>query len=209
MSDFWHGHGHTRGLTNRPREPRLLSDVQVTVSTDIDVVSISELKDFLEVTHTEDDAQIQAHLNTALDFFDRVAGHRLDEQTRRATFDQDFHLYELPSKPVTSIDAVKTSYQGTETAQDASNFFLYADDPPEVRTKTGHAWNSPLDSVIIDYVCGYADANDVPSGIVEVIKKMVSDLYENRTSESQEGNVPRELAMNWKQLITPYMIIKL
>lgn len=195
-------------LTNQKRPPRLLSDEQESVSADFTLVSLSEMKSFLEVTHSEDDDQIRSHYKTALDWFQRITGHRIHEQTRRVRYDRAAARYELPSKPASSISDVKSSYEGDLSDEDVGQFFLYESEPPEVRVKSGQSWTHPLDFVQFDYVTGYAEKGDVPEGIGEIVRKMVSDLYEFRTSVQLEGNVPRELTITWKEMLTPYSILR-
>lgn len=195
-------------LTPRTDTPRLLSDEQTSLTTSISLLTTADLKDYLEITHSEDDTQIDAHLATARDYFDRISGHRLDRQERQALFDRASRIYELPSKPFVSLDAVESLDEGTATSEGTSNFYVYGTDAPEVKVKRAFAWSAPLDAVRFTYTAGYTSASDVPAGVAEVLKKMVSDLYEFRTSVHQEGNVPRELVMTWKELLTPYSVPK-
>lgn len=196
-------------LTRKETNPRLRSDRRASTETSISVLSLSDVKDYLEVTHSEDDSQIEDHLSTARDFFGRISGHRIDEQTREATFDRAARLYEIPSRPVNSLTKFESLDEGTATEHDVSNIYTYGSEAPEVHVKRAFAFSAPLDAVRITYTAGYPSASDVPNGIGEVLKKMVSDLYEFRTSVHQTSNVPRELVLQWKDLLTPYSILTL
>lgn len=195
-------------LTRKRSAPRLLSDDLVSTDTEVSVLSLSALKDYLEVTHSEDDEQIEGHLATARDLFGRLSGHRINEETRRALFDRASEVYEMPSRPVNAVTGFEKLDEGTATALDIDHVYTYGTDAPEVRTKRAFAFSGPLDAVRFEYTAGYTSPSEVPDGIVEVLKKMVSDLYEFRTSVHQEGNIPRELVMTWKEISTPYSIIK-
>lgn len=196
-------------LTNSVPPLRLLSDERVSTDTSFDVVSTTDLKDYLEIGHSDDDTQIEAHRATAEDYFERITGHALNEQTRESEFSRTDRLFELPVYPVRSLDAVETEDEGDTDSMDKSGFYLRGRQPTKVVKKDATAWNSPADLVRITYTAGYTSVDDVPAGVVESIKKMVSDLYEFRTSLTQEGNVPRELTLSWKQLLTPYRIFRL
>ena len=196
-------------LTEKKSSPVLISDEHQTTVTSLTVVSTSDLKDYLEVTHSEDDTQIDSHLLTAIDWFERITGHMVNEQTRKAIFDRESNEFELPSMPVSSIDSVDASEEGTKTSQTISNFYLYGSSPPCVRVKDTHSWGHPLDSVEITYTAGYSDVGDVPPGVKEMLKKMVADLYESRSSITEESGTPSELPMNWKSMLFPYSVIRL
>lgn len=197
-------------LTRRPTRPILLDDALKTLTGATDVLSTADAKDYLNVTHTDDDALIGAMINTAKDFFTRSTGHRLDDEIRTAVYDKTADVFDLPAFPVRSISAVRTLDEDSSESMTASDFYLRGNAPVRVHMLDTKTWNTPADGVEIDYVCGYDSVGDVPDGIAEVLKKMVSDLYEFRSSVTvNAGEVPRKLPMEWSMLVSPYRLFKI
>lgn len=196
-------------LTRKRRNPVLISHTRQSTTAKHTALSLADAKDFLEIGHTDDDAQISAHIKAARDIFRRHTGHYLDDQVRRAEWDQAASRMNLPAMPVRSVTAVETLYQGSATSMDPANFFLHGSQPPDLRAKSAVSFPSPRDTFAAEFDAGYASASDVPDGIEEVLRRMVADMFENRVSQSSETGTADELPMSWKRMMTPYKIVTL
>lgn len=199
-------HGY---LTTERREVRLISDSLVSVDTDIDPVTTAEVKEYLVIEHSDDDTLLDLLRTTAVSEFERMTSHYLDEQTRAATFNGAAPEYRIPAIPFGSLTKVESLDEGSATDEGASNFYVSGARPARVRIKRGTSFEHPLQEVKITYVCGYATTGDVPEQVKMILKKMIADLYEFRTSVHQEGNIPRELPMKWEDLISTVSLIHL
>lgn len=197
-------------LTRNRREPYLITDELVSVDTDIDPLSLSDAKDFLEIGHSQDDSKIELFIKSATDVFQRVSGHYIDEQTRRVEWDRVSHDITIPATPVQSISSVEILYQGSvEKSMSTGDFFLHGSNPPNIRAVETLTFPADRDTFRVEFVAGYSSKSNVPDGIFEVLKRMVADLYENRVSVDVNTGTLDELPMDWKTLIMPFKITKI
>lgn len=195
----------------RSDHPRLLFDRHLDTYAETKALRLKDAKDHLNVRHSDDDALIQSQINAVEDLFERVTGHCLDDQSRRAQFDRVNHRVRLPKTPVQEIEAIEVMYQGSvKKSLTLSNFFLYSADPYEVRSTSTVSWPHPNDAYRIEYRAGYTDDENVPDGIREVLRKMVADLYTYRTTiDVGKTGTADELPADWRTIITPYVLPKL
>lgn len=200
-------HRNAKRLTHLPSRVHLTSDERVSVDTDITPVSTDDLKAYLVIEHSDDDALLEALLDTAVAEFEARTNHYLDEQTRAATYDGVTDSFRIPAKPFGSLAKVESLDEGAATDEGASNFYVAGTEPAEVRIKRGTSFEHPLQEIKITYTCGYSSASAVPAQVVMILKKMVADLYEFRTSVHQDGQIPRELPMQWKEMLSPVSLI--
>ena len=197
-------------LTGRSRDPALIRDERLSVVDDIDVPAIGTTKDYLAITHGEDDGLLVQLTEAAQSYYERVTGHYLARQQRRAAFDLLHHYYRIPAVPFVSLDAAEIVHDGTTQALPLDDWFARDAYPPEVLAKDGISVTHDHESVRFTYTVGYDDPADVPADTLMVLHKMISDLYEDRTTLAYTNGVPRELALTWSEMLVahklPYML---
>jgi hypothetical protein len=180
-------------------------------------VTLSDMKAFLLVTGTADDALIDSFIAAATDAVERYLRVSLITQTLKLTMDgfpgySDEPLLrlgpgvhgpvsvpfllganteiELPRGPVQS--AIVTTYdrQNSSSVFDAADYFLDAAGGRIVLNE-GRIWPVNLRNraaVEVTYVAGYGNVDAVPSAIKQGIKQMVAAMYECRqVCEMPEG----------------------
>jgi len=170
---------------------------EVTVAPVSEPITTAEAKEHLRVDHSNDDTYIDSAIATARRLVESRTGKALLTQTHRMMFDgfprrvfESFsrvtHDIKLLSPPLQSISSIQ--YIDTDGATQTLSASIYTVDtaskPGRVLPAFGETWpivqSGVPNSVIIEYVCGYASASAVPEDIRHAVKFIVSHLYENR-----------------------------
>jgi hypothetical protein len=187
--------------------------VDVTVNPVNLVVSLADMKDYLSVDGTDEDAIITAMIKAATIKAQNFTGKSFITQTLKKTMDyfssnsqpmyqggcgqSDGNVYlpgtqsqepvDLPNGPLQSVTSLTTyALDNTSTVFTASNYFVDTAGQ-RVCLNSGQVWPDSLRecaAVEIVYIAGYGDnASDVPEDIAEAIKQIVAVMYEERTTE--------------------------
>lgn len=197
-----------RLISHRKDEVYRIRDDQVSQETDFVVPTKASIKDHLNLAHRQDDAHIMNLRDTVTDFFERVTGHHLQKQQRVVEFDGPSQEYMIPRAPWVSLDDITKYDEGETTSLDTSDYYVEQGPPAYVNEKTGVAITA-VTSLEITYTVGYASEDDVPSGIKHVLRIMIGDLYEYRTSAPISGQSLQEVPFDWEQIVAPYRVITL
>lgn len=188
-----------RSTTSRPR---LLSDTQVSVQSAHKVPVIPELEDYLSLPRGTDGTMLKGLRDSAKEQLASMTGHYVDQQTRRAAFDVYAERYRLPSAPVSSLDKVETTDEGSLTTETVSEWWLEDSvTPTEIRAKDAAGLTNPYDAVRFEYTAGYATRDDIPQRIETTLKKMIVDMYEWRASGEVLENTLEEVPAQWKPMM--------
>ena len=177
---------------------------------DTEIVSTADLKEHLRITFSDDDDYI--------DSFESAAVRRLEDftnlfllETNLNQFGNTFEdlniLYKSPMLSETpTIQYIK---DGAFVTLAASNYeVIAAIKPPRI-----YASNSgtipTADDVFqawkISYTVGYASASAIPAPLIQAIKIMVADMYENRQSVIV-GKIVSEIPKTAEYLMMPYKV---
>lgn len=171
-------------------------------------VSLGALKDYLRVTHDDEDGVIGGMLNAAVRAIEVRAGLALSPQGWRLTLDAapEETLF-LPLAPCISVDAV--SVTGPDGAASAVGPALYEFAPGAPgRLRRAAPWppvGPRLDGVRIDFTAGYA--GDVPAPLLQAVKALAAHFYETRAAagSARTFSVPQSV----DALIAPYRQVRL
>lgn len=158
------------------------------------VVSTADAKEHLAVLHSDHDTLIASLVAYATELVQNMASIQVPQKTLRVTL-QGFPTDEiiLPRPPVQSITSVKY-YDSDNTLQtwatDQWDSDLYVDSPwvpSVVNTRicpaSGVTWPTVYTRLVpvqINYVAGWKAAADVPGPLIQAIKIILGDLYDNR-----------------------------
>ncbi len=153
-------------------------------------VTMSDLRRHLRLVpdYVEDDSYIADLLEQAVEEVESRTWRKLCSQTWDQYFDQFATTMRLEYPPLASITSVKyTDTDGDEQTVDASVYEAGEDiGRGIVRLKYNQLWPSDVlghpDSIVVRFVCGYGDADDVPARFKHAIRLLVSDAYEHRES---------------------------
>lgn len=154
-------------------------------------VSLAEAKAQLNVTHTESDTEIGRLITAAVGDCELYHGWAYITRTLRLKLDAwpDDDEIQLPKPPCQSVTSVKYyDTAGDLQTLDSAAYQVDADSvPARIRPAYGYSWpslRSQMAAVEVTYVAGYGDDEDgVPEWIKQAVLLMLSDLYENKTTQ--------------------------
>ena len=158
----------------------------VTAPAELPVTS-DELKAFGRIETDAEDALIAALLDAAVSHVEELCWRKFVTQTWRVYFSAfRGEVICLPFGTLQSVSSVKyIDEDETEHTLSTDVYAVNADTVPgSVYLKEGQSWPDAelrtVNGVVIEIVCGYGDAEDVPEAIKTAIKLMAAHLYENR-----------------------------
>ena len=170
--------GNTTGLT-----------YTVNSVTAGDIVTASLAKQWARVDTSDDDALFTLLIEGVEEMAEKYMGLSLRTKDVTVEYAEFGNEVILPLGPHTSVDAVRTKYQGTETTLASGEYFVTGQD-----FKTLHLVESLTDQQLeVDLTVGYGAAN-VPALIKMGILKAVLSNYEDRQDvvESSGFVLPNE-----------------
>jgi uncharacterized phiE125 gp8 family phage protein len=165
--------------------------IQVVTPPASEPLTLAEVKEFLRVDHSDDDATLAIFIAAARQLCESYTRLALMPTTFEEYFD-DFPQYtgtykdeiHLSRSPVQSITYVKY-IDGNETTITA-NAADYKTDliSRPARISPDNGWfgtYETINAVFIRYVAGFADAASVPAPLKHGMLLIIGDMYENRT----------------------------
>jgi uncharacterized phiE125 gp8 family phage protein len=170
--------GNTTGLT-----------YTVNSVTAGDIVTASLAKQWARVDTSDDDALFTLLIEGVEEMAEKYMGLSLRTKDVTVEYAEFGNEVILPLGPHTSVDEVRTKYQGTETTLASGEYFVTGQD-----FKTLHLVESFTDQQLeVDLTVGYGAAN-VPALIKMGILKAVLSNYEDRQDvvESSGFVLPNE-----------------
>lgn len=194
--------------------------VPIATTDDLEVVSLSELKEWLKVNEedTLEDATIDA--------LNRHARQRLESELRRSFITKPFdqvmqetpcaYEVELARSPLVSIASIKgfTDTDATDSGgvtMSSSGYYVdTANEPGRVVALNGFAWPTATrsaNSFIVRFTAGYSTGSSgVPEPIKTAVKALVAYWYERRGDEALDDATTRQrpLPTHVKALLEDY-----
>lgn len=177
-------------------------------------LTTAEAKAHLRVDHSSEDAYIDALVKAARLGVEDWTGRSLVTQTwdlQVARFPSDGCPIALPKPPLISVTSITyVDPDGESQVWASSNYSVDAPAGefaqqglivPDFNTEYPST-QSHLYDVTVRFVAGYGDAEDVPAGILEAMRLMIANWYDNR-SDAVAGTVfARQPTVT--ALLTPY-----
>jgi len=172
-------------------------------------ISLGEAKNHLniELDDTDNNDYIKTLILTATQSAEQYLHRRLITQT--------WYLYlegwwcnglEMPFGRLQSVTSIKyKDTDGDSTTWDTANYIVDADsDPGEIVLGYEKTFPTttlyPSNPITIEFVCGYGlNGSDIEPNILHAIKLTISDLYENRETESFMPNYTK--LKTWEALL--------
>lgn len=172
-----------------------MSKTVLATGPTVEPVTIGDLRRHLRVApdFREDDSYIFDLLEQAIEEVESRTWRKLCSQTWDQYFDFFASPMRLPFPPLSSITSVKYTDLNEAEQTVATSVYETGDDIGRglVRLKYNQLWPSDVlghpDSIIVRFVCGYGDADDVPARFKHAIRLLVGDAYEHRESIVMEG----------------------
>lgn len=202
------GFGALTRDTGRRREVIRERDVEVDRLTEHSFPTLSSLKDQLNISHSEDDSHLKALRSAVVDYFQRVTGHHIHEAKREVTFDGVKRKYRIPRTPWGTLVSATVSDEASDESVDTADFFVSPGPPVTVEVKSDQSM--PVgDRTRLEYKVGYSNTDNIPEGVEQSLKVMVTDVYENRSSVPISGQTLEAVPFDWEALTRPYTVMTL
>lgn len=173
-------------------------------------LTLAEIKAHLRIDIDTEDDLVSAYLTAARAYYESAIWRALVTQTLGVQMMQwpgqdHIVLRRPPLQSVTSI--AYTDSQGNSNTFAASSYNVFANgDVGAIWLKDGQSWPSttlqPGPSILITYVAGYGDAEDVPDLDKQAIRLLTGHFYENRENVvAIQGITIAELPMAVQSII--------
>jgi len=151
-------------------------------------VTLSEVKDHLRVTHTDEDALITGLAVAARNAVEARGQIALVAQGWRLSLDvAPSREFILPLAPVLSVDEVSVVNGAAEWNVLEDSVYDFAPGSPG-RIRCKGAWPTPavsLNGVRIDFTAGWPDGLSVPADLKQAVKLLAASFYENREAAGE------------------------
>jgi len=170
------------------------------------IVSLSDMKEWLRVDHSDEDTTITAIIDSAAQSIQDYTGLHFRGTTYLASLDY-FYSAEFPYQ-ITSVTSVTyLDRAGASQTLDASKYFVdTVRQPGRIKFKnTPDLQEDVYNAVQIAGTCG---TNTPPAPIVHAVKMLAAHFYENRRAVIV-GTISSEIPYGIKAIINPYRIISL
>ncbi len=153
-----------------------------------------------------------------------IAQKRIEGRTQRPFFRAQFDLQidrfpcdgspiRLPRLPLVSVDSVWSyNTEGTSSQFGSSGYFVDTlSEPGRLCLKSGFTWPSGTrDQLagVIRFTAGYSTGNlsAIPDPLVEAVRKLATELYENREASSLGNSVNEPLPYGIEDLLSEFLL---
>lgn len=163
--------------------------ITITSAPPIEPISLSEIKVYLKIDHTDEDSLLTDLIRSARIEIETLTRRHFIERTVAQTHDcfpsgDKLELKKAPVQSITSVAYVDVS--GTNQTFSADNYRLVTDRiRPFIRLKNGVSWPSVELSndvaVTLTYLTGYGSASSsVPENVRRALRIAIAFAYENR-----------------------------
>jgi uncharacterized phiE125 gp8 family phage protein len=165
--------------------------IQIVTPPASEPLTLAEVKEFLRVDHSDDDATLAIFITAARQLCESYTRMALLPTTFEEYFD-DFPQYSgdykdeirLSRSPVSAVTYVKY-IDGNETTitANAADYKIDTISRP-ARISPDNGWfgtYETINAVFVRYVAGFADAASVPAPLKHGMMLVIGDMYENRT----------------------------
>jgi len=165
--------------------------IQIVTQPASEPLTLAEVKEFLRVDHSDDDATLAIFIKAArqlCESYTRLAlmpttfEEYFDEfPTATGTFKDEIRLSRSPVSAVTYVKYIDGN--DTTITTSASDYKTDLVSRP-ARISPDNGWFGTYDTinaVFVRYVAGFADAASVPAPLKHGMMLVIGDMYENRT----------------------------
>jgi uncharacterized phiE125 gp8 family phage protein len=161
-------------------------------------ISKAEAKLHLRVDISDDDDLITSYIITARRRAEKISGRAFVTQTWDYVLDAfpAGDTLKIPFPPLQSITSIKYyDEDGTEYTVSSGDYYVDTyGEPGRVVLKSSATWPSislrEANGVIVRFVAGYGDADDVPEEFKQAIYLLVGHFYENREAVTDARLLP-------------------
>ena len=186
-----------------------VSTKEVDAPSYTNVVSVSDMKEHLRITHTDDDRYLEALRDAACSFVEAYTNRAVTgARTVEFNYSGFSSVLELPRGPVNQINSVRytTSLGASPTYLTSAAGDWYFDtnrEPAVVRFPSPPSANTDdVAPVVISAEIG----GNLPRAMKHAILLLVAHFYENRQSVVT-GTIATEVPLGLRSLLNPFRIV--
>ena len=178
---------------------------KVTTAATSTPVSLAEVKTYLKITGSADDALLTQLIKAATDFAEDYTKRSFINRTLTTYRDEFTDEIELRRSPLASVTTVKYLVDGSlVTVADSVYYNTLETDFSVIALEDGQSWPTGGDvrqqSVEIIFVAGFgADSTSVPEDIRTAIMQHVAALNENRGDCTLQEALPQASLLIYNQ----------
>ena len=158
------------------------------------VLPLEDCKEYLRVTHSDEDGQIGRLRDAAIAEVERVSGVALSQADFRWTLPRFTAAITLPVRPV--IEVLDVTYESGEGVAIYSGWRL---SQGKVLPALNQGWPVARGFAAVDFSAGLLDPSDEPDLIASVLR-LLAHFHDNRSSEVPRG-LTREIISHRQVLI--------
>ena len=163
-------------------------DLQQSTAPSAEPLTVDDVIAHLNFDGTADRAILQTYLSAAIGYVQRVGQVQLMTATYKLYLDRFHNVMMLPRPPCASVTSVKyLDTDGVEQTLSSSYYLLNnvsKTNPATLTLAYNYQWpsvrNAQYNSVTIEYVAGYTNADSVPEDYKQVIRAKVGTMTEHR-----------------------------
>ncbi|SLJ94319.1 head-tail connector protein [Novosphingobium mathurense] len=160
--------------------------------------ALAEVKQWLGITTAQDDAALQALLETALDQFEAFTGQRPLESECEETLDAAAGWMSLATRPVQAITSLETlAADGSRMALATERYDidLDADGTGRIRLLA----NKPDARIAVRFTAGLSAAwDDLPQSLRHGVIRLAAHQHRERETEGAAQLPPASVAALWR-----------
>lgn len=175
------------------------------------VASVDDVKLSARVTHATEDSVIELLIRAAAGWVEQYTHRALLTQTYRMALSAMPRRWWLPmAAPLQSVSSVQY-YDAANALQtwSSGNYLTPASHEPAmievIPTATLPTLYSRSDAVLVTYVAGWSDPDDVPAELVQAVTMLAVHWYENREA-ALVGTISKEIEFGVTALCAPYRL---
>lgn len=164
-------------------------------------ISLEEATAHVRQDSSDDDGLLQNLITAARMTVELHTGRALVSRTLQSSFD-GFGCLLLPYPPLSEVLSV-TYYDKAETSALVSSAIYQVDtaaEPGRIVLRRGYTWPTitlrPRNGVVVEYVAGYGDADQVPWNLKQAILMLVQHWYRNPDGKEIPDGFNRLLAFD-------------
>ena len=180
----------------------------------IEPLSLAHMKDYLRVSHVDDDVLIAALIANARAHVEAQTRRALITQTWRCSLDgwPACGRIEFLPAPLQDLVAVRVYDSGEAATIDLDTFIIHSVSVPGAISFAPWSVRVPerrYGGIELDFIAGHGDAPaDVPGPLIFAIRLLVAHWYENRGIVGPAAHA-NPLPMTAAELIAPYRVLSL
>tara|TARA_R100001440_G_scaffold171_2_gene525 strand:- start:10872 stop:11456 length:585 start_codon:yes stop_codon:yes gene_type:complete len=179
---------------------------------DISVVTLSEAKDHLRVSNTDDDTLITNLILAATQAAQNYTNRFFINHSVRMdcdTWDETLYFYKSPVFSSTTIEYYGTSSTVYDVWDSVNYIVDKVHEPARLLLQADKSYPTLADrkaAIKLTYVSGYGTAaSDVPQAIKQAVLLMIGNFYENR-QEVVVGRIATEMPKSAQYLLDQYKV---